>query len=124
MEKTIAQLDSLIYLVKIFNIKTFAYPAHCCKVLDNFEKLEKSFSAEISEILAVCSSSTCCGPVGVVLTASQWSQEIESVPTMISSHTHLCASPTHFIIACPVEATVRAGVKMVCYCTDHYKRSF
>jgi superfamily II DNA/RNA helicase len=95
IDKTVVQLDSLAYLV-----------------LDDFEKLQKNFSTEISKILALCSSSTCSGPVGVVVTTSQWSETVEAVPSLISDHTHLCSSPTHLVIACPIEATVRAKVKM------------
>ena len=82
-------------------------------MLDDFENLQKKFSTEVSKILALCSSSACCGPVSVVMTTTKWTKEIEAVPELISGHTHLCASPTHLIIACPIEATVRAGVKMV-----------
>jgi hypothetical protein len=102
IDKTVAQLDSLAYLV-----------------LDDFEKLQKNFSTEISKILALCSSSTCSGPVGVVVTTSQWSEAVEAVPSLVSDHTHLCSSPAHLVIACPIEATVRARVKMsVIPCLD------
>ena len=83
------------------------------KVLDDFEMLQKSFSTEISKILALCSSSTCSGPVGVVVTTSQWSEAVAAVPALISDHTHLRSSPAHLVIACPIEATIRARVKMV-----------
>ena len=86
------------------------------KVLDDFEKLQKNFSTEISKILSLCSSSTCSGPVGVVVTTSQWSEAVEAVPSLVSDHTHLCSSPAHLVIACPIEATVRARVKMVIVC--------
>lgn len=89
--------------------------AHLCsivQVLDNFEELWSHFSSEVTKILTLCSSSN-AGPVGVVVTTAQWSPTMKSVPALISSHTHLSCSPTHLIIACPIEATVRAGVKMV-----------
>ena len=82
-------------------------------MLDDVELLQQHFSSELREILTLCSNSVTDG-LDVVVTSSQWSREVQDIPALFSDRAYLPSGPAHLIIACPIEATVRAGVKMVC----------
>ena len=85
---------------------------HVLQVLDNIEQLQNSFSDEVRDILALSDVSAGQG-VEVVVTSSKWCPEVDDVPALLTGHTHLPSGPAHLVIACPIEATVKAGVKMV-----------
>lgn len=84
------------------------------QVLDNIEQLQQNFPTEVQQILSLCSDSGGRAPIEVVVTSSSWSPEVPAIHTLISSQTHLSSDPARLIIACPIEASIRAGVKMVC----------